>query len=1396
MSNRRLPTLVWTACGLLAAAMLVSPAAGADPNPGAAQLAVYTQPDGTSFFALGLKAPGGLPAAKQHDVVVLVNTSASQTGEYRDKALAALDVLLANLGPQDRVQLMAVDLDASPMTSGFVAANSPELAQATEKLRRREPLGTTDIQKALDAAAASLSGSTAPKSIVYIGDGRSRLNLLLPEAYDRLIGSLVDQRIAVSSLAVGPQVDLQLLGALAANTGGVVLEGDKLAAADAGKRLAAVGDGTVVWPTKATWPAAFTEVLPKRVPPLRTDRESIVIGTFKGTGPFDVQIAAATPAGDQTLSWKVAAGASNEDNGYLPRLVSIGKSSGGLALPLAGAQILKEMGQGMTAGAQGLTELARQALVGGDRASAEKLAREALAQNPQDDTASAVLSAATEKSPPGKNGKAANGANGAANLNLVGKAPATAEPAPAEGSLLNEVEAQRRLRAQSLTAEVQNAITQARKRMSKEPGLVIQDLRSQLEAVRQAKELAPEVLDQLKGQIETALRETERMRVVAETRQQREQELFARAQEERMILDDLTRKQDKETALMERFSALMNEGRHKVAEEQVALEAQKLQAGDPVPNPVPLLATHVSRMVGYYQEFSAMRVERQKKTVESLFLVDKAHIPFPDEPPIVYPEAEIWRQLSERRKHEYSSMDLAKKGPAEQLILDALKAPVEEFDFDQTPLNDVIEHLNKVHKINIVLDSKALEEVSLDPSTTPITKTLKGISLRSALKLTLSDHDLTYVIKDEVLLITTKDRADANLVTKVYPVADLVLPIQSSGMMGGFGGLGGMMGGIGGMGGGMGMMGGMGGMGGGMGMGGMGGMGMGGMGMMNVPGLFNLNPNLQNLLPGAGARNGFRALSVEDDLNLTNEASVPAAIPSPTKSAAQSPVPAQAAPVRQPRKVELPIPQGTDPEAAWAKHFASHKEVPADVRETVRSLWKAKDYNQVIALIKAALRENHAQPGWMYEVLGLAVQAAHRPAEEMERAVMSAVEYADSTMDLLYLGRYLENFGLPKRALQVYRQVAQLEPLRPEPFVHGLRVAQKANDLDGIQWTTVGILSQAWPSQQMPLWEQAARVAKDTLEKLEAEKRLDEAKRYRAALDAAVARDCWIRVSWTGDADVDVVIQEPAGTFCSLRSPRTTSGGVLLGDLAKQVGKENTGASCEIYVCPKGFSGSYKASIRRVWGNVTANRVKVEVCTHFLTGQEARIVKSIELDRDQAAVQFDLADGRRAESLHDRQIANAAMPHLALRQAVGQQVLGQQLAAAVDPGAQASYNSSRQYTGGGWQGNMNPLFAFVPHGAVGYQPVIQTLPEGANLGATAVISADRRYVRITATPLFSQIAKVDTFNFAGGNTTSQQGGGTGGAGFGGLFGGGFGGGAGGFGGGFGGGGIGGGGGFF
>ncbi len=59
------------------------------------------------------------------------------------------------------------------------------------------------------------------------------------------------------------------------------------------------------------------------------------------------------------------------------------------------------------------------------------------------------------------------------------------------------------------------------------------------------------------------------------------------------------------------------------------------------------------------------------------------------------------------------------------------------------------------------------------------------------------------------------------------------------------------------------------------------------------------------------------------------------------------------------------------------------------------------------------------------------------------------------------------------------------------------------------------------------------------------------------------------------------------------------------------------------------------------------------------------------------------------------------------------------------------------------------------------QPVIVVLSEGTFLTVQAVVSADRRYVRLTVVPFFSKIGDVKTFQFTGSETTvtdsSEQG---------------------------------------
>lgn len=57
--------------------------------------------------------------------------------------------------------------------------------------------------------------------------------------------------------------------------------------------------------------------------------------------------------------------------------------------------------------------------------------------------------------------------------------------------------------------------------------------------------------------------------------------------------------------------------------------------------------------------------------------------------------------------------------------------------------------------------------------------------------------------------------------------------------------------------------------------------------------------------------------------------------------------------------------------------------------------------------------------------------------------------------------------------------------------------------------------------------------------------------------------------------------------------------------------------------------------------------------------------------------------------------------------------------------------------------------------AAAHQPVIVVLSEGTMMSVQAVVSSDRRFVRLTLVPFFSQIGDVETFTFSGSVTTNS-----------------------------------------
>jgi hypothetical protein len=112
---------------------------------------------------------------------------------------------------------------------------------------------------------------------------------------------------------------------------------------------------------------------------------------------------------------------------------------------------------------------------------------------------------------------------------------------------------------------------------------------------------------------------------------------------------------------------------------------------------------------------------------------------------------------------------------AEQKIREALQQTT-EIAFNDTQLGDVVEFLEKRHEINIELDTEALAADGKG-SETPITKSLREVTLHKALRLILDGQGLTYLVKNDVMLITTKAAASQpeNQMVRLYQVHDLVV---------------------------------------------------------------------------------------------------------------------------------------------------------------------------------------------------------------------------------------------------------------------------------------------------------------------------------------------------------------------------------------------------------------------------------------------------------------------------------------------------------------------------------------------------------------------------------------------------------------------------------------------
>ncbi len=295
---------------ILVTLSMLSPAIAAQQGP-QARWATFQSAAGERFYALSV-TPTLAAEAAATDVVILFDTSASQVGLYREDGLAAVNSLVESLPAGDQFRLYAADLAAVAMDQGFQTAENGK--PAMEQLKRRTPLGSTDLIRVLKTASEAFSDDARrARSIVYIGDGMSKANLVMTDEFAALVDDLTSKRIAVTSLAIGPDRDVQMLLTLANQTGGMVMiDSDALDPRQAGGLPARAARATVAWPVETHMPSVIASMYPATFPPLRADRDTVVLGELRDQPrPAEVAMTVETASGSQQLTWKTTPEASS-----------------------------------------------------------------------------------------------------------------------------------------------------------------------------------------------------------------------------------------------------------------------------------------------------------------------------------------------------------------------------------------------------------------------------------------------------------------------------------------------------------------------------------------------------------------------------------------------------------------------------------------------------------------------------------------------------------------------------------------------------------------------------------------------------------------------------------------------------------------------------------------------------------------------------------------------------------------------------------------------------------------------------------------------------------------------------------------------------------------------------
>ncbi len=429
-----------------------------------------------------------------------------------------------------------------------------------------------------------------------------------------------------------------------------------------------------------------------------------------------------------------------------------------------------------------------------------------------------------------------------------------------------------------------------------------------------------------------------------------------------------------------------------------------------------------------------------------------------------------------------------------------------------------------------------------------------------------------------------------------------------------------------------------------------------------------------------------------------------------------------------------------DPKTVWKKALDRGEQQPGVVIATADFLALNKRFDHAAEFLKANLRKGLVVQPWVYKSLAIALREGGGSADDIERAEVSVadMEPMDSKGYLVAAAALAEDKNY-ERAMAFCKQAAKLEPNTPQPYAQAARFAEMAKDVATMEWAAKNLLKQDWPLRndeyRAAAMERVAALSKN-LDKADAA-------RLKKAAEAGKRRDLVIKLVFQGNCDLDLKVEEPPGSMCTVLQRQSIGGGTLVADALS-----GTSTNTESYAASEAFSGEYKVFIERMWGKPLGGKAQLLIIRHQGTADESEELVPLKIDSNSVGpISVKLAGGRRTETAYVPSPDALQIPEDEAAKKDGHDDIQARLRALADPestgvapgvaggvGGVREFRPSRPAKSTEKPSNIGKAASL-------YQSRVRTLTSGGvDMTTQAVLSADRRTVNVTIKPVFNTAA--------------------------------------------------------